>query len=293
MPRISICIPAFKPGYFELCLKSALSQSFQDVEILVSDDCPTEEIREICDKFGSFISYSRNPSPGLESNVRRLVQVSNGEYIKFLFDDDVLHPFCVQFLFETMEATKARNTKLAFSPRYFIDEHNHGSEMVNPFKAVGDVKLISGSEFIKLTAINHHNFIGEFTTVLFRREDCFDEAGEFRLFRMVGNEFDGLTDLSSFFELACLGNFAVHPKPLSYFRRHSAATSNHVLNPRFIVAVTYYETLLNAAFERGYLSIDDLPVAYRNLLTLYRSWVNVYPQLRQRMDEIEMSLPNR
>ncbi|UIK13636.1 glycosyltransferase family 2 protein (plasmid) [Rhizobium leguminosarum] len=93
MPRVSICIPAYNPDYFELCLRSALAQSFVDAEILVSDDCPTDAIKVICDKYVRFVQYSRNPNPGPESNVRRLVQIANGEYIKFLFDDDVLHPF--------------------------------------------------------------------------------------------------------------------------------------------------------------------------------------------------------
>ncbi|ASS59626.1 glycosyltransferase (plasmid) [Rhizobium leguminosarum] len=291
MPRVSICIPAYNPDYFELCLRSALAQSFVDAEILVSDDCPTDAIKVICDKYVRFVQYSRNPNPGPESNVRRLVQIANGEYIKFLFDDDVLHPFCVQFLLEALDATRDRNTRLAFSPRHLIDDRNHTTGFINHFNASGDgLKMVSGRDFLRLTALNHVNLVGEYTTALFRKADAFDGDGQFRLYRMEGDLFRGLIDLSAWVELAQLGDFVIHPKPLSYFRRHENATSNPQINWKFIYAITYYEDVLNFAFEKGYLPASDLPASYRNLVNTYRYWQNSFPQLNARIAQIEDAL---
>ncbi|MBB2751766.1 UNVERIFIED_ORG: glycosyltransferase involved in cell wall biosynthesis [Rhizobium aethiopicum] len=291
MPRVSICIPAYKADYFELCLRSALAQSFTDVEILVSDDCPTDEIQAICRNYDGFVQYSRNPNPGPESNVRRLVEIASGEYIKFLFDDDVLHPFCIQFLLEALESTKERNTRLSFSPRYLIDGKNHTTGFINHFNASGDsLKIVSGDDFLRLTALNHVNLVGEYTTALFRKEDAFDSNGQFRLYKMEGDLFPGLIDLSAWVELAQLGDFVIHPTPLSYFRRHENATSNPQVNWKFIYAITYYEDVLNFAFEKGYLPASDLPTSYRNLLNIYRYWQNSFPQLGARIAQIEEAL---
>lgn len=291
MPRVSICIPAYKADYFELCLRSAIAQSFTDVEILVSDDCQTDEIQAICQKYDRFVQYSRNPNPGPESNVRRLVEIANGEYIKFLFDDDVLHPFCVQFLWEALDSTKHGNTRVSFSPRYLIDEQNHSTGLINHFSASGDsLKIVSGRDFLRLTALNHLNLVGEYTTAMFRREDAFDDEGRFRLYKMEGDLFPGLIDLSAWVELAQLGDFVIHPTPLSYFRRHANATSNPQINSKFIYAITYYEDVLNLSFERGYLSANELPTAYRNLLNVYRNWQGSYPQLDARIAQIENAL---
>lgn len=286
MPTVSICIPAYKPDFFETCLRSALAQSYTDVEIIVSDDCPTDAIEQICSKFPGLVTYSRNPSPGLEKNLLRLFELANGTYIKFLFDDDVLHPFCVQFLLELLEETRDRNTTLALSPRHIIDERNRSRELVDHFRAREGVKLVSGSDFIRVTAINHVNLVGEFTTVLFRKEDAYDSTGAFRLFKMQGDVCPGLTDLSAWVALAKIGNLVVHPMPLSYFRRHQNATSNPDINPRFIVAVTHYEDVLDAAIADRVLSDAEIAQARRNLLALYANWVKVYPQLSQRIERI-------
>lgn len=283
MPDVSICIPAYKPDFFETALRSALGQSFTDVEILVSDDCPTDAIAAICAKFPGHVKYSRNPNPGLEMNVMRLFELATGKYIKFLFDDDVLHPFCVQFLVELMEKTAEHNTVLALSPRHLIDAQNHTSEIIDHFKAREGVKLLPGREFIRITAIHHQNLVGEFTTVLFRKADAYDANGAFRLFRMEGNTFEGLTDLASWVALADVGNLVVHPQPLSCFRRHDNATSNPAINPRFIVAVTYYEDVLNFAISRNYLSPEEIQTSRSNLVRHYRQWLKPYPFLQERI----------
>lgn len=287
MPTVSICIPAYKPDFFETALRSALGQSYTDVEIIVSDDCPTDAIAAICSKFPGHVQYSRNPRPGLELNVRRLFELASGTYIKFLFDDDVLHPFCIQYLLQLLEETRDRGTTLALSPRYIIDERNYATQLVDHFKAREGVKLVTGREFIRVTAINHVNLVGEFTTVLFRKADAYDADGAFRLFRMEGDTFEGLTDLSAWVTLADAGNLVVHPEPLSYFRHHSNATSNPAINPRFIVAVTYYEDVLNYAIARGHLRDDEIIMARQNLIRHYRHWLPSYPILQDRIALLE------
>lgn len=240
--------------FFELALKSAIAQSYTDAEIIVSDDCPTDAIEAICSRYSSLISYSRNPHPGEYTNIMRLAGLAQGEYIKYLFDDDVLNPFCVQFLLEALEATRDRGTKLAFSPRHVIDERNNFLNLINYFQVDQGLKLIEGRDFIRLTAMHHLNLIGEYSTVMMRKADCFDGNGEFRLFRPENGIFRGLLDLSGWIELAKEGAFVAHPHPLSYFRQHSNSKSNHTTNPIFIYAIVFHEDILNYARANGVLS---------------------------------------
>jgi glycosyltransferase involved in cell wall biosynthesis len=291
MPRVSICIPAYKPDFFEIALKSAIGQSFSDTEIIVSDDCPTDAIETICERYKSYISYSRNPKPSEFSNVIRLAGLATGEYVKFLFDDDVLNPFCVQYLFEALEQTRSMGSRLAFSPRYFIDEHSHIKSLVNHFKIDGELKLVDGRNFVRMTAISHMNLVGEFSAVMFRKDDCFDDRGEFRLFRVDDDGiFRGILDLSAWLDLAKRGPLVGHPHPLSYFRQHSNSTSNHEINPLFINGVLYYEEIMDMALEHGYLPAEDLPASIQRLLGHYRYWQNAYPQLGQRVERLSARL---
>lgn len=289
MPRVSICIPAYNPQYFELSLRSAIAQTYSDVEILVSDDCPTDEIESICARFSSFVTYSRNPNPGPYSNIIRMIELSNGEYVKFVFDDDIINPFCVQFLLESLEKTKNNNTNLAFSPRYYINSFGNITRYYNPFNCNDKIKIINGSHFIKATAITNQNRIGEYSTVLFRKDDCFDQFGKFRLFDPKGYD---LPDLSAWLDFARRGNFVIYPKPLSYFRQHEKATSNPANSPNFIYCILFHEKVLNKAREDGFISDEDLPIAYRNLISTYQLWEKKFPILREEIYKLESILSN-
>lgn len=284
MPRVSICIPAYNPEYFEISLRSAIGQTFSDMEILVSDDCRTEAVKNICDKFPGLVTYSRNPSPGALNNILRLINIAEGEYIKFVFDDDVLNPFCVQYLLEALEATRQHNAKLAFSPRYFINQNGHIAGLANPFNVQNNIKLIRGSDFIRQTAMQHHNLIGEYTTVLFRKADCFDADGKFRFFEPDGYD---LPDLNGWLDLAARGNFVIHPQPLSYFRQHAEATSNPANSPNFIYCILYYEKVLISAMKDGLVAGNDISTAYQKLIGVYRHWEKQFPELTASIHRFE------
>lgn len=290
MPRVSICIPAYKPDFFELALKSAIAQSFDDTEIIVSDDCPTDAIEKICERYSGVIQYSRNPDPAEYKNVIRLAGLACGEYIKYLFDDDVLNPFCIQYLLQALEATQNRGTKLAFSPRYFIDERNQVTNLGNGLMVEGSLKVIEGRDFIRITAVKHHNLLGEFSSALLRTADCFDESGRFSLFKVVDGIISGPLDLSSWVGLSLRGAIVGHPMPLSYFRQHSNSQSNPAANRYFIYSITYYEEVLDLAIEKGYLQPSDLPIAYRNLINHYSYWRGSFPELDERIARISTRL---
>ncbi|UWU16415.1 glycosyltransferase [Rhizobium sullae] len=287
---MSICIPAYKPDFFELALKSAIAQSFADTEIIVSDDCPTDAIEKICERYSGVVHYSRNPNPAEYKNVIRLAGLANGEYIKYLFDDDVLNPFCIQYLLQALEATRDRGTRLAFSPRYFIDEKNQVTNLGNGLMVESSLKVIEGRDFIRITAVKHHNLLGEFSSVLLRTADCFDEAGRFSLFKVVDGIISGPLDLSSWVGLSLKGAIVGHPMPLSYFRQHSNSQSNPATNRYFIYSIIYYEEVLELAIANGFLQPLDLPIAYRNLINHYSYWRESFPELDERIARISTFL---
>ncbi len=206
---------------------SALAQTWREKEIIVSDDCPTEEIRNICCEFGAHVQYMRNPSPGRlgHNNIRHLCRVSRGVYLKFLFDDDILHPFCVQYLVEALEAEAPRRAILAFSPRVKIDGDNHPIERMDSFAGRSD-RLLQGSEIIRRMAISMLNPIGEFTTVLFRRNDIFDRSGELQIMSVEGVHWRGLSDVALFIDLCARGPAVIVDEVMSYFRVHTQSNSD-------------------------------------------------------------------
>jgi glycosyltransferase involved in cell wall biosynthesis len=282
---VSILIPSYKPRDFRACLTSALEQTWPNVEIIVSDDCKTEAIREICAEFAGQVAYVRNPNPGPlgHNNIRNLAALARGTYIKFLFDDDILHPFCVQHLVEALE--RHPGSALAFSPRKTIDENNREIALLDYFPGKGD-KLLGHDELVRYMARRLVNPIGEFTTVLFRRADIFAADGAMELMTVEGNPWRGLTDVALFVHLLGKGPAVRVGETLSYFRVHQQSNSNENVNPEWFYVVADWKLLVDYAIAHRTLGLLDRLSAYARLIHLLRTWSRRSSQLRPQFQAV-------
>ncbi len=93
-PQFSVCIPAHRnAATLGACLHTALDQSGDDYEILVSDDQGPPEIRSLVEQAGrpERIRYLRTPQRlGLRGNFEHCVAQSRGRYVTVLGADDGL-----------------------------------------------------------------------------------------------------------------------------------------------------------------------------------------------------------
>lgn len=280
MDPVSICIPAFKAGHFRECLTSAIAQTHPAVEILVSDDSHDDRIRTICAQFPQQVTYVRNPQPGGRgrNNCRHLLRIARGDYIKFLFDDDILHPFCVQYLLEALKGSTGHGTVLAYSPRDLIDAANNRIAVLNVLN-IREMTVIPGDRLIAFMALNQSNPIGEFTTALFRRSDLLGADGGRDPLGVDGEEWMGLGDVAAWTNLALKGAVIAHPCTLSYFRTHADSNSNAAVNPDLIDGVTDWRKVLDFALRRGLVDHAQARQGYERLIGVYRGWLDRFPSL--------------
>ncbi|TFZ33078.1 glycosyltransferase family 2 protein, partial [Pseudomonas syringae] len=111
VPLVSIVIPAFNSRCCRAALQSALDQVYDNLEIIVCDDCRSDEIKAI---FAELVApdsdrarYLRNPQRlGFQGNLLRCLEQASGEYIKFLSDDDRLFHYCVAHQAQTLDTYK-------------------------------------------------------------------------------------------------------------------------------------------------------------------------------------------
>jgi glycosyltransferase involved in cell wall biosynthesis len=90
-PYISICIPAYEYDYLlKRCLNSIISQSYDNYEVVITDDSRHDELRSVVETFNdSRIRYYKNDIPlGSPENWNKSVQLARGEIIKILHHDD-------------------------------------------------------------------------------------------------------------------------------------------------------------------------------------------------------------
>jgi hypothetical protein len=221
MPLVSIAIPAWNPRYFPIALDSALAQTYRHVEIVVCDDSADGAIEAAVAARAAHapIRYLRNATRlRPRGNFTRCLEESRGEFLKFLCDDDVLAPTCVERLLDAFRA--APDVTLATSRRVLIDADGRAlAPLPATWPIVDDDALIAGTTLANAVLMAGLNTIGEPSTALFRRDDLACRAPDYFAFR--GCAGHGIIDLVMWTSLLMKGNAVYLHDAQSSFRFHA------------------------------------------------------------------------
>jgi glycosyltransferase involved in cell wall biosynthesis len=92
-PRVSVVITTFnQAAYIGDTIRSALQQSFTDLEIVVVDDGSVDDTPEVVAQFGRDVRYIRQENRGVAGARNRAVEATRGELVAFLDSDDLWEP---------------------------------------------------------------------------------------------------------------------------------------------------------------------------------------------------------
>jgi glycosyltransferase involved in cell wall biosynthesis len=103
-PIVSIILITYKSALFILeTLESIISQTYENIELIVSDDASTDNTVEICNVWieknkSRFVRTELISVPyntGISANCNRGFTASQGEWVKFLAGDDTLENDCI------------------------------------------------------------------------------------------------------------------------------------------------------------------------------------------------------
>lgn len=94
MVKFSVCIPVYNDSsYVKVAIDSVLNQTIQDFEIIVSDDCSTDDTIKVLESYGDKIKLVKNTeNRGIGANRNVCIDNSTGDYISFLSSDDYYQP---------------------------------------------------------------------------------------------------------------------------------------------------------------------------------------------------------
>ena len=95
---VSICIPAYNSGkYIGKTIESALMQTYDRLDVVVVDDCSTDNTVEVVSSFSDervrLICNEQNL--GMTANWNKCINEAKGEFIKLIPADDCIYPECV------------------------------------------------------------------------------------------------------------------------------------------------------------------------------------------------------
>lgn len=91
-PLISIIVVVLnRAGCFENCIKSVLSQSYDNVELIIVDGASTDGTLDLLYKYDNQIDYwVSEPDQGLYYAMNNAVDVAAGDWLYFIGSDDIL-----------------------------------------------------------------------------------------------------------------------------------------------------------------------------------------------------------
>jgi len=195
-PLVSILIPAYKPAFFERALLSAIDQNYENLEIVVGDDCPDDQIKMIVEKHPDpRIRYIKNsPAKGPMYNYVFLFHEAKGKFIKYLNDDDELHPNCVGKMVSWFDAS---GVTLVTCRREEVSSVGQVLEQRLDTRPLVDRDVVmDGRDLAAAMLFQELNFVGEPSCFMFRKKDALDIKPHLMTFHGLGKENSGLGDVA-------------------------------------------------------------------------------------------------
>jgi len=115
---VSITVITYNSSKYVLeTLESAKAQTYQNIELIVSDDYSTDNTVEICKnwieknkkRFVNTKLITVKNNTGISANINRGVKVAKGEWVKSIAGDDALLPDCIELNINYVRGNKNIN----------------------------------------------------------------------------------------------------------------------------------------------------------------------------------------
>jgi glycosyltransferase involved in cell wall biosynthesis len=264
--KVSICIPVYNgQSYLHACIDSALEQTYDDFEIVLVDDRSADSSYEILEAYAGKsdrIRLFRNEKNlGLVGNWNRCLELAEGVWIKFLFQDDWMEPACVQ---KMMDAAGNGN-ELIVSERRFLVEDTVPDSMKRYYEQEvltleriyqQQVPAAIAPGTVSRLAVKYMsmNFIGEPTTVLFRKS-VMEQVGLFE------KDIYQICDLEYWLRIGSRYGLIVVREPLTTFRIHSSSATFATIHRKVFTA-----SYADPAILSGKMLYDPVFLTLRNCL---------------------------
>lgn len=142
---VSIVLPVYNgEKYLEESIESVLNQTYWNWELLIVDDCSTDNTEQIAKRYqlkDSRVQYYKNEKNlRLPRNLNKGFSMANGEFLTWTSDDNMYKPDAIKKMVNCLEKTKADFVYTTFD---IIDEDGrvtgvHEADEENMKKIVGE-----------------------------------------------------------------------------------------------------------------------------------------------------------
>lgn len=179
-PLVSVVIPVYNgEDYLDEAIRSALSQTYKNIEILVVNDGSMDRTEEIVKAYGDKVRYYSKPNGGVATALNLAIREMRGEYFSWLSHDDYYYPEKVELEIEAIEKQGDREAiaycdyslldqETGVFSEYKIEEYYSETERRNGTLMVMQRMMDGGSMLIH---VNHFQRVGMFDENLRTTQD--------------------------------------------------------------------------------------------------------------------------
>ena len=266
-PAISVIIPLFNVDkYVGECLDSLLNQTFQNFEVIVIDDCSTDNSRAVVEsyapKFNGRLTLLRSEKNSDYAGFLRNkgIDFAQGEYLSFLYPYDTLAPTAFEELYQAAKKFNAdvvHCEKCYKIPDEFYQDDDYRKNLKPSSLPTGDKKFVTQPS---LLTNDLEKRVKDFSKLWLSWNVCLQFV---RRDFLIGNgiHFSNIYAedmIFTFCELCCAKNYLVVPNVLYFYRLREDAEVKETFdvlqeNPDVPKIIQKYA----AALKQGINFLDD------------------------------------
>lgn len=285
MPKVSVIIPNYNhAAYLNKRIQSVLNQTYQDFEVLLLDDCSTDNSREIIENYIQKDKrikkvFNEVNSGSTFKQWNKGISHATGEYIWIAESDDFAEEIFLERLVYQLDNYPTAG--LAYCQSWIIDENNavlhSGLKWIS--KEFADrwrnSFFNSGPEECRKYLIIH-NTIFNASAVLFKKS-VYIQAG------FVDEQFRYVGDWMQWVKMLLISDVVFVAEHLNYFRKHQHTTRSisylnfNELNEYYTVLKFIADrikldskVLRNSSLASRWLLASKSPITLTSIINLFK-----------------------
>ena len=215
-PEVSIVVVAFnRATMLNEILEQIRNQSFKNFEVIICDDCSTDNTNEIAIRFveeDNRFRYIRNQiNIKMPHNLNNGIKQSKSKYIAILHDDDIIVNDTIEKWYQAI--TDQAKPAFAFNEYICLDEN---LKLVEKYSE--HLPFISTGEHIMKKIFYNRKTFGSpvWGSVMVRKDSLLGEG-------LFDNEYGFYSDVDMWLKLCEKNNIAYIKEPLVYIRNKKSA----------------------------------------------------------------------
>lgn len=225
---VSVIIPNYNhANYLRQRIESVLNQTFRDFEIIILDDCSTDESVQIIESYKdrpeiSHVLINNQNSGSTFRQWERGIEHARGEWIWIAESDDWCEPLFLESLLKDPDPKVA----IAFCQSKIINEEG---KVIAETTWEKPIEKIQGKSFV-LKHMLLGNQIQNASMCIFRKKYYESVSAEYRNYKFAG-------DWLLWIQIAMQGDVVIIAPQYNYFRKHAVNVSGRAYRE----GLGYYE----------------------------------------------------